>query len=82
MSCPACFTGSLDSGTPTGKEITVGGVPTYLASPPEGSSTAPSHAILIITDIFGWKVSNLSHLNANSLSIALRIDVLAFSPTT
>ena len=25
MSCPACFQGSLDSGTPTGEETTVAG---------------------------------------------------------
>ena len=56
MSCPACFTGTIDAGTPTGQEISIAGIPTYLASPASDTSTPSSHAIMIITDIFGWKV--------------------------
>ncbi len=53
MSCINCVSGSIDRGTPTGKEITVAGIPAYCALPPDGKS---NQAVVIITDIFGWKV--------------------------
>mmetsp|Transcript_8038 Transcript_8038/g.24163 ORF Transcript_8038/g.24163 Transcript_8038/m.24163 type:complete len:286 (+) Transcript_8038:52-909(+) len=55
MSCPSCLLGSVDDGTPTGKEMVVAGVPTYRALPESGVS---DHAILIMTDLFGWKLPN------------------------
>ncbi|KAK9822890.1 hypothetical protein WJX74_001577 [Apatococcus lobatus] len=51
-----CDPGTVWQGTPSGKEIKLGGLDTYLAEPPAGS-TAKS-GILFLTDVYGWKVKN------------------------
>jgi len=51
-----CLSGRVQEGTPTGREETIGGLPTYVAEP-EDNSTAKS--ILFIVDIFGWKFANI-----------------------
>jgi len=56
MACPKCFSGNIHSGTPTGKEVTVHGLSTYIAEPPEG--TSPKGIIVIVTDAFGWEFIN------------------------
>jgi dienelactone hydrolase len=56
MACPACVTGTLHVGNPTGTEETLYGLPTYVASPPSG--TAPKGTVVIIPDAFGWTFTN------------------------
>ena len=51
-----CNPGTLWQGSPSGKEIKLGGLNTYLAVPPAGST--PKAGILFLSDIFGWKVNN------------------------
>ncbi|WIA14660.1 hypothetical protein OEZ85_003162 [Tetradesmus obliquus] len=52
--CANCVIGSLDEGTPKGKESTIAGVPCYISEPPTGSSAA----IILGTDVFGYKLPN------------------------
>jgi dienelactone hydrolase len=54
MSCPDCIKGSLDEGTPRGEEIVVEGIPCYLSKP----TTSNGAAIILGTDIFGYKLVN------------------------
>lgn len=56
MACSACVTGTLHTGTPAGKEETLYGLPTYVASPASG--TAPKGTIVIIPDAFGCSFNN------------------------
>ncbi|KAF1810304.1 dienelactone hydrolase family protein [Eremomyces bilateralis CBS 781.70] len=56
MACPACVSGTLHEGTPSGKEETLYGLPTYVATPPSG--TPPKGTIVIIPDAFGWTFNN------------------------
>jgi len=51
-----CLSGHLHSGTPKGREDTIGGLDTYI-SEPEGGSTSKS--LIFIVDIFGWKLDNV-----------------------
>lgn len=57
MSCPDCFRGSerIDA-NPTGKVITLHGLPTYVAEPPAGRSS--KGIVVIIPDAFGWEFVN------------------------
>ncbi|KAG9231137.1 dienelactone hydrolase [Amylocarpus encephaloides] len=61
ITCPDCLTGSVKTTTPTGTVEKVHGVPTYVAKP----ECEPKAIIVIITDIFGWGLSN-SRLLADS----------------
>ncbi|KAH8687689.1 dienelactone hydrolase [Tricladium varicosporioides] len=56
MSCPACYEGTLHTGTPTGRVESIHGLPTYIASPPDGLK--PRGIIIFIPDIFGWEFPN------------------------
>lgn len=56
MACQDCVTGSLHEGTPIGREETLHGLQTYVTEPPNGAS--PSALIVIIPDVFGWKLPN------------------------
>ncbi|KAL8691017.1 MAG: hypothetical protein Q9218_003671 [Villophora microphyllina] len=73
MSCPSCFTGTIHDGHPTGTETVVHGLHTYIASPPQPStspsSSAPSPStsspskpvkavVVIVPDAIGWKFTN------------------------
>ena len=51
MSCPQCFTGHVNPGTPTGHWETVYGLRTYIAEPP--ASQKVLGIIVIIPDAFG-----------------------------
>ncbi|KIW12599.1 hypothetical protein PV08_09877 [Exophiala spinifera] len=52
-----CLSGSVHSGTPAGREDTIGGLPCYVAEP---SSAGPkTKAIVFLVDIFGWKFKNV-----------------------
>ena len=51
-----CIAGNIWPGTPTGSETTLADLPTYVATPPNASSTT---AILLIHDAAGWQFRNL-----------------------
>ncbi|KAM0288503.1 hypothetical protein ACHAO9_007149 [Fusarium lateritium] len=51
MSCPQCFTGHVNPGTPTGRWSTVHGLRTYTAQPSGGKN--PTGIVVIIPDAFG-----------------------------
>ena len=51
MSCPQCFTGHVNPGTPTGRRDTVYGLKTYIAEPAVGKQNLG--IIVIIPDAFG-----------------------------
>jgi dienelactone hydrolase len=51
MSCPHCFSGHVNSGTPKGRWENVHGLKTYIATPPQGKQ--PVGVIVIIPDAFG-----------------------------
>jgi len=57
-----CLSGSVHSGTPAGREDTIGGLPTYIAEPSD-HSTAKS--VFFVVDIFGWKFKNVRLLADN-----------------
>lgn len=50
-----CATGSLHTGTPTGRVEKVHGLDCYIADAPNGSSKG---VIVIIPDAFGWELPN------------------------
>jgi hypothetical protein len=56
MSCPNCFSGHLNQGTPTGREEVIFGRNAYIAEPKSG--TAAKGIIVIIPDAFGWQFVN------------------------
>ena len=66
-----CLSGSVHSGTPTGREDTIGGLPCYIAEPPSSDQTTTSvaankrPAVIFLVDIFGWKFPNLRLLADN-----------------
>ncbi|OBT69770.1 hypothetical protein VE03_00927 [Pseudogymnoascus sp. 23342-1-I1] len=62
-SCPNCLTGYMKTEKPSGTISTIHGLNTYIATPPN----APKALIVLITDIFGWELSNC-RLLADSLS--------------
>lgn len=57
-----CLSGSVHSGTPSGREDEIGGLSVYV-SEPESKST--SQSIVFLTDIFGWKFKNVRLLADN-----------------
>src|ERR1700678_4039379 len=56
MSCPNCFSGHINGGTPVGTTTTIHGLPTYVATPPKG--VTPKGIIVVISDAFGWEFVN------------------------
>lgn len=52
---PCCATGSLHTGTPTGRGAKVHGLDCYIA---DASSGSPKGIIVIIPDAFGWTLPN------------------------
>lgn len=56
MSCPNCFRGGVSGAEPTGTEMTIHGVPTYVAQPAEG--VIPKGLVVVIPDAFGWDFVN------------------------
>lgn len=75
MSCPQCFTGHINPGTPTGRWDTVHGLRTYIAEPPAGKS--PTGIIVIIPDAFGVDFVNNQILADHYASAA---DYLVYLP--
>ena len=74
MSC--CISGSVTSATPTGSEISLGGAPCYLSTPP-GSNPPPSSSILLLPDVFGFASPN-ARVIADTL--AARCGVCVYIP--
>lgn len=50
-----CASGSLHTGTPTGRVDKVHGLDCYIADAPNGT---PKGIVVIIPDAFGWKLPN------------------------
>lgn len=53
-----CATGSLHTGTPTGRLENVHGLDCYIAEPPNDSGSPPKGVVVIIPDAFGWELPN------------------------
>ncbi|KAF9884528.1 hypothetical protein FE257_001473 [Aspergillus nanangensis] len=54
MACSGCFSGTVNSDTPTGTVATIHGLPTYVARP-----KGPAQGIVVyIPDLFGWELPN------------------------
>lgn len=51
-----CLSGSVHSGTPSGREDTIGGLATYIAEPSDKST---AKTVVFVVDIFGWKFKNV-----------------------
>jgi hypothetical protein len=51
-----CLSGKVHDGTPSGREDTIGGLPTYVAEPEDKST---SKTVVFLVDIFGWKFKNV-----------------------
>lgn len=56
MSGQCCAAGEIHSGTPNGRVAKVHGLDCYIAEPPEGVS--PKEVVIIISDVFSWKLPN------------------------
>lgn len=56
MSCPQCFSGHVNPGTPKGRITQVFGRKTYVAEPAEGKQ--PQGIIVIVPDAFGLPFVN------------------------
>ena len=56
MSCPECFSGHVDYGTPLGRIEKVHGRETYIAEPPNGKT--PKGIVIILHDAFGMIFKN------------------------
>jgi dienelactone hydrolase len=54
--CSSCVSGSIHSGTPTGREDIIHGLNTYITLPEE--EAVPKAIIVMIPDAFGWKMVN------------------------
>lgn len=57
-----CISGSVHSGTPSGREDTIGGIATYIAEPSDKST---AKTVVFLVDIFGWKFKNVRLLADN-----------------
>jgi dienelactone hydrolase len=58
MSCPDCFKGTAQGGTPSGTITTLHGIPVYVASPPSTTTSTSPSTIIYIPDAFGYKFIN------------------------
>ncbi len=52
-----CDPGTVWQGTPSGKEVTLGGLDAYIAVPASDQQT--KGGILVINDVFGFKAKNI-----------------------
>eukprot|EP00287_Rhodomonas_sp_CCMP768_P032506 CAMPEP_0202843158 /NCGR_PEP_ID=MMETSP1389-20130828/63437_1 /ASSEMBLY_ACC=CAM_ASM_000865 /TAXON_ID=302021 /ORGANISM="Rhodomonas sp., Strain CCMP768" /LENGTH=103 /DNA_ID=CAMNT_0049520257 /DNA_START=6 /DNA_END=313 /DNA_ORIENTATION=- len=75
MSCSACFSGSLDVGNPMGCETSIANLDVYTSSQEtDHSEKSPSDAVVIITDVFGWRLTNI-RLIADRMAAELQLRV-------
>jgi len=51
-----CISGAVHEGTPSGREDTIGGLPTYVSEPSDKST---AKTVVFLVDIFGWKFKNV-----------------------
>ena len=51
-----CLSGKLHEGKPVGREDEIASFSTYISEPKDGSK---AKTVVIITDVFGWKISNV-----------------------
>ncbi|KAI1429676.1 Alpha/Beta hydrolase protein [Xylaria sp. FL1777] len=65
MSCPACFSGAVHEGTPTGTTTKLHDLDVYVAEPASGNP--PKAIVVLIPDIFGWDFVNIQ-LMADSIA--------------
>ena len=74
MSGGACCSGVVDAGTPLGTERAIAGVDCYWApTPPTGTTgAAGKSALVIVTDVFGYKLSN-ARLLADGMAAKLGV---------
>lgn len=75
MSCPHCFTGHVNPGTPTGQWETIHGLRTYVAKPAAGKGVLG--IIVIVPDAFGVDFVNNQILADHYASAA---DFLVYLP--
>lgn len=68
MSCPECFTGHINTGTPTGRWETIHGLRTYVAEPTGGKEARG--VVVIIPDAFGVDFVNNQILSDHICSAA------------
>ncbi|KAL2870204.1 dienelactone hydrolase family protein [Aspergillus lucknowensis] len=57
MSCPDCFAGHINPGTPTGRVTSLHGLDVYVAEPSAPASEVRG-IVVIIPDAFGWEFVN------------------------
>ncbi|KAI1348533.1 dienelactone hydrolase family protein [Xylaria sp. FL0043] len=57
MSCPACYSGAVHDGTPTGTVTKLHDLDVYIAEPASGNP--PKGIVVLIPDIFGWDFVNI-----------------------
>ena len=58
LPCKDCASGVLHDGTPSGREETIHGLNTYVTHPPSGGGAAARAIVVIVPDLFGWKLNN------------------------
>lgn len=62
LPCKDCFTGELTTAIPSGKEIILHGLNTYIALPSataeDGGKVSAKGIIVMIPDAFGWTMPN------------------------
>ncbi|KAK0657745.1 Alpha/Beta hydrolase protein [Cercophora newfieldiana] len=76
MACADCFTGTLRGDiTPSGREETIHSLPTYIATPPDG--TTPLGIVVILADAFGYKLLNTRAL---ADAYARRVPCIVYVP--
>jgi hypothetical protein len=56
MSCPDCYSGHINAGTPTGRMETLHGYECYVADPPTGKEA--QGIIVFFPDAFGFELVN------------------------
>ncbi|KAH7410447.1 dienelactone hydrolase [Phaeosphaeria sp. MPI-PUGE-AT-0046c] len=64
-----CVSGVLHEGTPVGEVKDIGNTRAYFAHPPASSTSTSTHAILILTDVYGFTFPNTRLIADNFASL-------------
>ncbi|KAI1309189.1 dienelactone hydrolase family protein [Xylaria venustula] len=75
MSCPACFSGAVHDGTPTGTVTKLYDLDVYIAEPASGNP--PKGIIILLPDMFGWDFVNIRLMADN---FARKKDYRVYAP--
>ncbi|KAI0969653.1 dienelactone hydrolase family protein [Xylaria arbuscula] len=75
MSCPACFSGAVHDGTPTGTVTKLHDLDVYIAEPASGNP--PKGIVILIPDMFGWDFVNIRLMADN---FAKKKDYRVYAP--